>query len=548
MTVTFHSPRWLAMAVVAVGAVIALGCTPATDVPVKHTALASVPVGGDEATARTAAWLEAHREDLPLLRSFLVRMPKGGDIHNHLSGAVYAESYIAWAAEASYCMDVRSESVGLAECPGCPDGDPYCTEGLRDGATIPVARALDDQELYNQLIDKMSVRNLLYSGRSGHAQFFSTFAEFGDIASRRRDDMVVEVASRAASEHTSYLELMITLQSRSVRRIGQKVGLSGDLVATRKRLLDAGLRDLVAAGRRDLDEIESERIRTMKCGTPEAVPGCKVTVRYLQQTIRTRPPEQVFAQLVYAFELVSVDPRVVGINLVAPEDNRVALTDYTRHMEMMRLLSTQVPGVPIALHAGELVLGLVRPEDLRFHIRQAVEIAGARRIGHGVAISYEDDAMDLFATMRKRDVLVEVCLTSNDVILDVEGAEHPITAYRHMGVPVALATDDAGVSRIDLSHEFMRATTTYGLDYHDLKELARNSLSYSFLPGSSLWRARAGGPSISIVSACAGDAPGAAIPSPECARFLATSVKAREQWLLEADFAEFERLPAWREP
>ena len=524
------------------------GCTSVTEVPVKRSERAGIPAGGDQATARTAAWLEAHRDDRSMLRSFLVRMPKGGDIHSHLSGAVYAESYIAWAAEAGYCLDLQSESMGLAECPGCPDGDPYCTETLRNGTTVPVARALDDQELYNQLIDKMSVRNLLYSGRSGHAQFFATFAEFGVIASRRQDDMVAEVASRAASEHTSYLELMITLQSRAVRVMGQNVGLSEDLVATRQKLLDAGLRDLVAQGRRELDEIEFERSKTMKCGTPEAAPGCGVTVRYLQQSIRIRPPEQVFAQLVYAFELVAADPRVVGINLVAPEDDRIALADYTRHMEMLRLLSTQVPGVPIALHAGELVLGLVRPEDLRFHIRQAVEIAGARRIGHGVAISYEDDALGLLATMRKRDVLVEICLTSNDVILGVEGAQHPITAYRRMGVPVALATDDAGVSRIDLSHEFMRATTTYGLTYHDLKELARNSLSYSFLPGSSLWRARGSGGAISMVSACAGDVPGAAIPSQECARFLTSSAKAREQWRLEADFAEFERLPAWQGP
>src|SRR5262245_48368545 len=51
-----------------------------------------------EAATTTAAWFEAHRHSPGMLRGFIQRMPKGGDLHNHLSGAVYAESYLAWAA------------------------------------------------------------------------------------------------------------------------------------------------------------------------------------------------------------------------------------------------------------------------------------------------------------------------------------------------------------------------------------------------------------------------------------------------------------------
>ena len=251
----------------------------------------------------------------------------------------------------------------------------------------------------------------------------------------------------------------------------------------------------------------------------------------------------MYAQLAYAFELVRAEPRVVGLNLVAPEDHPVALRDYSLHMQMLGFLADRHPQVSVALHAGELTLGLVPPEHLRSHIRQAVQIARAKRIGHGVAISYEDDALALLADMRARGVLVEICLTSNDVILGVKDALHPFVDYLRAGVPVALASDDEGVSRIDLSHEYWRAATTYGLGYHELKTLARNSLTYSFLAGNSLWQAPN---QFHVVAACANDDLGSVTPSLPCQAFLNTNDRARVQWHLEREFAAFDWLPWWQ--
>ena len=59
-------------------------------------------------------------------------------------------------------------------------------------------------------------------------------------------------------------------------------------------------------------------------------------------------------------------------------------------------------------------------------------------------------------------MLVEVPLTSNAQILGVFGAAHPFVNYRAAGVPVALATDDPAVERIDLTHEYQLATTSTG--------------------------------------------------------------------------------------
>ncbi len=105
-------------------------------------------------------------------------------------------------------------------------------------------------------------------------------------------------------------------------------------------------------------------------------------------------------------------------------------------------------------------------------------------------------------------------------------------------MPVALSTDDPGIERIDLTHEYVRAVETYGLSYTDLKELVRNSMEYSFLPGPSLWDDQGG--YARFVPPCLNEAPGTTEPSPRCASFLAASDKATQQWELERRFRDFE--------
>jgi adenosine deaminase len=201
-------------------------------------------------------------------------------------------------------------------------------------------------------------------------------------------------------------------------------------------------------------------------------------------------------------------------------------------MRMIAYLRRAVGDVPVTLHAGELTLGLVPRAVLDDHIDLAVNVAGARRIGHGVDIGYERNEPALLATMAARPVLVEIALTSNDVILGVRGAEHPVTLYLQAGVPIALVTDDEGVSRIDLSNEFVRAARDYAFSYATLKRFVRNSLEYGFMKGKSLWDDEAAG---RPVAACA------AVPATDaCQQFLAASPRARLQWKLERELDAFE--------
>ena len=290
---------------------------------------------------------------------------------------------------------------------------------------------------------------------------------------------------------------------------------------------------IVANARKTLDDAEA-KLGAQKCATPEQR-GCSV-VRYIAEVHRTNPREPVFAEMVAAFEIATADPRVVGVNPVAPEDAYVSMRDFDEQMRMFAFLRALYPKVALTTHAGELAAGLVPPEGLRFHIRDSINVAGAQRIGHGVDVMRERDAEDLLRLMAAKPVAVEICLTSNDVILGVRGKDHPMRIYLQHGVPLVLATDDPGVARTDSSTEFQRAVEDQGMTYTELKQFARNSLQWSFLEGASLWSGRA----YTVFAApCAHDAAGQP-PSPACGSYLAQSPKAMQQWRLEERLREFE--------
>ncbi len=446
-------------------------------------------------------------------------MPKGGDLHNHLSGAAYAEATIKAAAAAGHCVDPASAKAA----------PPPCNPPLR-----PFADALHDAKLNGAIVDAWSMRDFVpSSGLSGHDHFFATFEKFGGAAPV--GDLAADVTSRAARQRMRYIELMVTFQGQAVGALAEQVEKVSPFdpanpAATADALKQAGLGDLVARATRDIDALEKRMREVLHCDTPQPDPGCGMTVRWLQQVSRTAPPDRVFAAALFGAMLQAADPRVVGIDFVAPEDNPVALSDYTEQMHMLDWLHSALPATNVSLHAGELTMGLVRPEDLSFHVRQAVELGHAKRIGHGVDVMYEDDPFGLLHEMARRHVAVEINLTSNAQILGVSGEAHPFRTYLAAGVPLVLSTDDEGVERVDRTNELQRAVTTYHLDWNTLLTLERNTLEYAFVEGKSLW---ADTKTWRRVPACQ-------TMTPACAAFLKDNTKARLQWALEQDLLAFQ--------
>jgi adenosine deaminase len=472
---------------------------------------------------RAAHYFEQVRTQPLLLRAFVAPMPKGGDLHNHLSGAVYAESYIKFAAQDSLCADRNALSLTQPPC------DPANNKPS-------ASAALQDPVLYGRLLDALSMRQFRPGPESGHDHFFATFGKFGAATNGRTPEMLEEARSRAAEDHLQYMELMFNPDGGAAARLGAQLGWIGDLARMREQLLSGGLPQIVAEASKFLDETEKKENEDMHCGQPQAQPGCAVEARYLYQVARGLPREMVFAQILAGFEMATKDSRVVGLNLVMAEDWYVPIHDFNLHMQMLDFLHGLYPRIHITLHAGELTQDLVPPEEL-FHIRASITRGHAERIGHGIDVMQEPEPEALLRLMAQKKILVEICLTSNDVILNVTGNHHPLPVYLRFGVPIALATDDPGVSRGDMTQEYLRAAETYHLSYLDLKRFARASLEHSFLPGESLWK---DADKSARVAACAADNPASAKPSAGCAHVLAGSEKARQEWALERAFSQFE--------
>jgi adenosine deaminase len=489
--------------------------------------LLSALAAAQTAEQKTARYFDSVRQQPPLLTAFLHDMPKGGDLHNHLDGAIYAEDLIDFAASDNYCVD-RTTSYLIS--PPCDSCEKYTSK--------PALRcAYGDHVLYGQIVDAWSMRNWHAGDESGHDHFFATFDKFGLASHGHTGDAVATVIDRAARENVPYIEFMHTADGIAAIDLGRKLGWDSDLGKMRENLLAGGLKEIAAATSETLAEDEAHARARLKCDTPDAQPGCKVTVRYLYQVLRGFPHESVFAEILLGFELASSDPHFVGLNLVMPEDWYVPTHDFREHMAMIDYLHGLYPKVHISLHAGEIAMGVVKPEDLSYHIRESVERGHAERIGHGVDVMLEKDAVGLLKEMAARNVLVEINLTSNDQILGVVGDDHPLHAYMKYGVPTAICSDDEGVARSDMTHEYLRAVEEQHLSYADLKRMARQSLEHSFLPGKSLWASTKG--TFQPVAACASDIAGK--PSHACTEFVAESERAREQWKLEQAYAEFEK-------
>ena len=378
------------------------------------------------AAERTAQALDSVRDDPLLLRDFLMRMPKGADLHSHLHSAVFAETLLADGAEDGLCVDpvakafTKSQPVmaGAEPKPVCEQGD------------MPAADVYEDPALYNALIDAFSMRGFVASeGETGHDHFFGAFKRFGGTDPMHTGEWLDELAGRAARQNVQYLELMATPTWHRLNDITKDVAWRDDLAALREELLAKGLAEDIPAARAFWDEAEMTRRGRERCGTPDERPACDVTLRYIYEVFRSTPKALVFAQALFGFELAAADPRVVAINFVGEEDDPTAMADYAEHMRMVGYLRSLYPDVHVSLHAGELAPGLVPPEGLCCHIRHAIEQAKTDRIGHGVDVMYEDKPSALLNDMADKGVLVEINLTSNDDVLGVAGKHHPFPLY-----------------------------------------------------------------------------------------------------------------------
>jgi adenosine deaminase len=504
------------------------------------TAPAGPPRSVDEA-------FQVARQDPNALRAFLLDMPKGGDLHHHLTGAVYPEVLIQLASYEGLSVDLASSAFAqcqetpagsnadipvaapTADCKVCADTSScttpstQCTSGTKTltGSFLPACCLCSDGSLYDGVVNALSMRGQPWGTLAAHDHFFAIFSKLGP-AVYDTTSILAQLRQQASRENVLYIETM----SSALRPPGDELtafqamfsgGDSSPGAAFCQRLMagpldpsamsegKAVLAAAEALGRQTAAAMAGQLDASSKllgCEAHPDAPGCEVTVRRQIEMHRTLAPVVICQEALLGFAASHADrPHVVGINIVAAEDAYVSRIDYLRHMSLIGNLGRIYPEVGRALHAGELAEGLVPPNDLRFHIAAAVCTAGAQRIGHGVDITYEAGSEPLLREMAGRQpsgscpahpaagpVVVEINLVSNAQLLGVQGREHPLPLYVAQGVPVVLSTDDPGIMRTSLTEQYRLAGLDYPqLRYADLRTFNRNSLEYSFLTGASIW-------------------------------------------------------------
>lgn len=423
------------------------------------------------------SYFECIRDNPVLLRQFLLEMPKGGDLHHHIGGAVYPETFIDMAVKKN--LYINTDTATLV---------PSATA---DYNTIPAANAYENDALYERIVTNWSLYNFHPIHKTANNHFFNissklrmnfTVEDYGDILTGHR--------RRASIENVLYLETMLRVRecNHTIYELANKINKAEDTMDEngfldfRKRLIKLpAFKNAIKNASIKLEQIMA-RSNKMLVNNP----GSEVEVRFQYYILRVLPKILVLADIITAFEMAAHCPLVVGINIVGPENNHTARKDYKIHMKMIAAIGNKYPRVKRDLHAGELVLGLAVPEALRFHIKDAVDVAGTHRIGHGTDIGYELDAIETVKKMKEKYIAVEILLTSNELLLGVKGNDHPFPFYVESGVPVVLAGDDPGMMRTTHTQEFYLAATRYPrITYLNLKNFSLNSIQYSFLDNKS---------------------------------------------------------------
>jgi adenosine deaminase len=198
------------------------------------------------------------------------------------------------------------------------------------------------------------------------------------------------------------------------------------------------------------------------------VPG--VQLKYVFDAVRQWGAAPAMEVARIAVALHSPDIIAYGIGgdeLGLPTIDLRPVYDYVASQGMHRLI-----------HAGEIG----GPEI----VREAVELLGAERIGHGIGVMRDERTMDFIAA---RNICLEICPTSNlrtgalarQVGRPMAGYEqHPLPSFLRRGLPLTLSSDDPAMFETTVSDEY-RHVQRMGLSPGEIVQLAEASFHHSFL-------------------------------------------------------------------
>jgi adenosine deaminase CECR1 len=385
------------------------------------------------------------------LYTFLYALPKGGDLHDHLSGASRSE----WMWDAALAQERSGYTyytkVAIRNCM------PYGTNEFGPAPYLLLFRNLTaanylkldecQRSEYKRLQDldareKAGWLNSLRLDRpyEGRNEFFGAHWQ-------RLNDLFVNPYWTAETmyqnmeafgkEGVVYLELQSPLQGYQ-KPDGTPISLDEAAEIFRARLAAA---DAKATG---------------------------VTVRFQTTILRFAPNAE--DQLRGAFEVADkYRDLYVGVNMVGREDDDKGYP--LRFLPLLRELRHKYPDINLSIHGGEV-------DEPNRHVRDTL-LLGAKRIGHGVNLITDPETMVL---MRYGPYMVEINLISNLLLEYVKDySQHPFPEYLRIGIPVALSTDDRGMWDSNMADEYFVAVREFNLSWSEMVQLGRNSLSHAFV-------------------------------------------------------------------
>lgn len=427
-------------------------------------------------------YLDKNRNNEALLTAFFQQMPKGGDLHHHFSGSIYAEPLLERAIAEDFYLNLETMEVSKTKP---AKGNWQTFSSLKTEGKL----AFYEQ----QVMQTWSAKD--YNGVSVPSDdlFFDSFDKFFPAIDGHFAEGMLELKKRAIAENVSYIETQLST-------IPCDMNVS-DLTDFNTKLRQAAAQKDEKAVLKLLDELyksiqqkDAKKYATdfntnfiAKLHKDLKIDDERFTMRYQNFVLRFMNPVDLFKNLTIAFISANDSKLVAGVNIVSPEHAENSMKDYWLHMVMFKYCHSKFPDVKYTLHAGELTLGLVQPEDLTWHISAAIYTAGANRIGHGVDIAYEENSYDLLRYMAKNNIPIEINLTSNEFILKVKENRHPFTLYKEFNVPIVISTDDAGILRTNMTEQYVLLAKRYpDVTYAIIKQYVYNSINYSFIQDAAV--------------------------------------------------------------
>jgi adenosine deaminase len=422
-------------------------------------------------------YFEKIRNNEAQLTAFFAQMPKGGDLHHHYSGSIYAEPLLAHAIAEDFYLNIQTMTVSKDK------------QTTADWVLFSTLQKNGELDVYKQkIMQKWSVKDYNNVDYPSDKLFFESFMKFEPATKGNFEAGLLELKNRAVKENVSYIETQLSTIPCDIK--------TDDLAK-----YNAHLRKMVAGKNEKAVMLSLDSLYTIfnqkdakkyatdfnqnfvaKMHKELKIDDNQFTMRYQNFVLRFMEPVDLFKNMLIAFMSADSSPLMAGVNIVSPEHGETSMKDYELHMLMFKYCHGRFPKVKYTLHAGELTLGLVRPEELSWHINAAVYIAGANRIGHGVDMAYEENSYDLMRYMAKNNIPIEINLGSNEFILKVKENRHPILLYKEFGVPIVISTDDAGILRTNMTEQYVLLAKRYKtISYTDIKQFVYNSINYSFI-------------------------------------------------------------------